>query len=120
MTTAERQALEKYTQESTAGEEKSWSGHMADDVAATGGIEPTALLTATTESLVLTSTRGNFRIPRSAVQRLGRGNLYPWFFSALRIHHHVTGVPKSLQFKPLTVGWRAVQENLEALGYPVR
>jgi hypothetical protein len=76
------------------------------------------MLTATTHELVLSGTRGTFRVPRSAVTRLGRGNFYPWLFSAMRIHHSVAGLPKSLQFKPQPGHWREVLARLQALGYP--
>jgi hypothetical protein len=91
---------------------------MADDVASTFGPEPLAQLLASADALHLNSARGNFRIPRAAVVRLGRGNFYPWFFSALRIHHTVTGYPRSLQFKPLQTTWRNVIAELKQLGYP--
>jgi hypothetical protein len=97
----------------------SWPGHMADDVAATYGQEPLANLTATPECLNLSSTRGNFRVPRAAVTKLGRGNFYPWFFSAIRIHHTVAGAPRSLQFKPIGLKPREVMTKLGELGYPV-
>ena len=95
-----------------------WPGHMADDVASTYGPEPLAMLTATPNELVLHGTRGTFRVPRSAVTRLGRGKMYPWFFSALRIHHSVTGYPDALQFKPQPGHWRDVLTRLKTLGYP--
>lgn len=91
---------------------------MADDVASTYGPEPLASLTATAHELVLSGTRGTFRVPRSAVTRLGRGNFYPWFFSALRIHHSVPGYPENLQFKPQPGHWRDVVARLKSLGYP--
>jgi hypothetical protein len=98
--------------------ESKWPGQMADDIANTYGPEPLASLTATAHELVLSGTRGTFRIPRSAVTQIGRGNLYPWFFSALRIHHSIAGFPKSLQFKPQPGHWRDVVARLKALGYP--
>jgi hypothetical protein len=97
----------------------SWPGHMADDIAATDGPDPLANLTATAEFLSLSSTRGNFRVPRAAVTKLGRGNFYPWFFSAVRIHHTVAGYPRSLQFKPLGAKPADVKAKLRELGYPV-
>ena len=100
------------------GSPLSWAGHMADDIAATYGPEPLANLTATAESLSLSSTRGNFRLPRAAITKLGRGNFYPWFFSAVRIHHNVRGYPRSLQFKPLGAKPAEVIAKLRALGYP--
>ncbi|MBL9188695.1 MAG: hypothetical protein JNK23_14530 [Opitutaceae bacterium] len=95
-----------------------WSGHAADDVASTYGPEPLATLTATPDELILTSTRGNFRLPRTAVTRIGRGNLYPWLFSAVRIHHSISGYPRALQFKPLGAKTSDVRLQLQALGYP--
>lgn len=91
---------------------------MADDIAATDGPEPLANLTATAEFLSLSGTRGNFRVPRAAVTKLGRGNFYPWFFGAVRIHHTVSGYPRSLQFKPLGVKPSEVTAKLRELGYP--
>ena len=96
-----------------------WAGHMADDISATDGPEPMAKLSATTEALELMSTRGNFRVPRSAITKLGRGKFYPWFFAAIRIHHSASGVPRTLQFKPLGLKPRDVFEKLRSLGYPV-
>lgn len=102
----------------SSDDEIKWPGQMADDVASTYGPEPLATLTATSSELVLSGTRGTFRIPRSAVTRLGRGGMYPWFFSALRIHHSVAGLPANLQFKPQPGRWRDVLARLKALGYP--
>ena len=99
--------------------ETRWLGHMADDVGSTYGPEPLAFLTASTDAIVLSGTRGTFRVPRAAVTKLGRGKMYPWFFSGLRIHHRVPGCPSDLQFKPLFAHWREVQVKLKSLGYPV-
>src|SRR5688572_26726704 len=96
------------TASNASDDEIKWLGHMADDVASTYGPEPLASLTATAHALVLSGTRGTFRVPRSAVTRLGRGNFYPWLFSALRIHHSVPEHPKSLQFQPQSGHWRDV------------
>jgi hypothetical protein len=96
-----------------------WTGHMADDVGATYGPEPLATLSATANGLLLSSTRGTFQVPRTAVAKLGRGNFYPWFFSAIRIHHQVPGYPRSLQFKPLGMKSRDLLTQLRQLGYPV-
>lgn len=93
---------------------------MADDVAATYGPEPMAKLTATSDGLLLESTRGNFRIPKAAVTNIGRGKLYPWFFSGVRIQHAVAAFPKALQFKPLGVPAAEVFNGLRSLGYPVK
>jgi hypothetical protein len=92
---------------------------MADDVGSTYGPEPLASLRATPAALVLSGTLGAFQLPRSAITKLGRGNFYPWFFSALRIHHRVAGYPVALQFKPLGTHWRVVQAQLKSLGYPI-
>ena len=92
---------------------------MADDVASTYGPEPMATLVATATELLLSGTRGTFRLPRAAVSRLSRGKLYPWFFSAVRIHHTLTGLPRDLQFKPINDKPRDVLDTLRALGYPV-
>ncbi len=96
-----------------------WPGHMADAIANTYGPEPLAKLTATADELVLSGTRGTFRLPRAAVTKLGRGKLYPWFFSAIRIEHSVVNYPDGLQFKPQPGDWREVLARLKALGYPV-
>lgn len=102
----------------SSDDEIKWPGQMADDGTSTFGPEPLASLTATPSELVLSGTRGTFRIPRSAVKRLGRGGMYPWFFSGLRIHHSVEGFPANLQFKPQPGRWRDVLTRLKALGYP--
>ena len=96
-----------------------WPGHMADDVASTYGPEPLASLTATADALVLDGTRGTYRMARSAVIKLGRAKMYPWLFKGLRIHHRAAGLPKDLQFQPINVHWREVQEQLKSLGYRV-
>lgn len=96
-----------------------WTGHLADDVAATVGPEPLASLVATADHLTVTSTRGNFRLPRAAITRLGRGNFYPSFFSAVRIHPSVAGYPHCRQFKPLGPKPRELLARLRELGYPV-
>jgi hypothetical protein len=104
---------------SLSANETRWLGHMADDIASTYGPEPLAFLMASPDALVLSGTRGTFRLPRAAVTKLGRGKMYPWFFSALRIHHAVSSYPSALQFKPLGAHWREVQAKLKSLGYPV-
>jgi hypothetical protein len=93
---------------------------MADDIGATYGAEPLATLTATNEALVLSGTRGTYAVPRAAITRIGRGKMYPWFFSAVRIHHRAPKLPAELQFKPMTVAWREVVQHLGSMGYPVR
>ena len=115
---SDRQALSHYTEASAPNETHKWEGHMADDISATDGPEPMALLIATSDSLFLSSTRGNFKIPRSAVTKLGKGKFYPWFFSAVRIHHSVREFPTSLQFKPLRAKPADVMNALRSLGYP--
>lgn len=95
-----------------------WEGHMADDVAGTYGTEPMAFLSATADELILSGSRGNYRLPRTSITRIGRGKLYPWFFAAVRIHHSVGNFPRDLQFKPLTGNWRQVRQALHSLGYP--
>lgn len=92
---------------------------MADDVAATFGPEPMAYLCATADELVLSGSRGTYQIPRGAVTRIGRGKLYPWFFSAVRIHHSMSKFPRDLQFKPLGLNWREVVKALGEIGFPV-
>jgi len=47
---------------------------MADDVSNTYGPDPLAALSATADLLVLSGTRGTFRVPRSAVTKLGVEN----------------------------------------------
>lgn len=95
-----------------------WSGHMADDVGATYGPEPLATLTATADRLILSGTRGTFEIPRASVRKVGGGKMYPWFFSAVRIHHDLPKLPEELQFKPLHTTPRAVRQALREIGYP--
>lgn len=119
MDTNERQALAQYADATASPGGRNWAGHIADDVAATDGPEPMALLLATSEQLQLTSTRGNFKLPRAAVTKLGRGKFYPWFFAAVRIHHNLPQVPQNLQFKPLRAKPAEVLAELRALGYPV-
>lgn len=92
---------------------------MADDVAATYGPEPMATLTATPDGLALNGTRGNFRLPRSDIAKVGRGTLYPWIFGAVRIHHTIPGYPANLQFKPLHLKPRELLAQLKALGYAI-
>ena len=119
-------ALMNPTEEKTNGHpvpsvtphEIKWEGHMADDVGATFGHSPMASLTATSDRLVLSGTRGNFTLPRTLVTKVGRGKMYPWLFSALRIHHRVAGYPADLQFKPLGTTPREVLAQLHQLGYP--
>lgn len=102
----------------TSSEAIRWEGHMCDDVGATSGIEPLAFLSATREELLLCGNRGTFRIPRTAMVKVGRGKLYPWFFRAVRLHHTVQGFPRDLQFKPMNAKPADVLSRLQSLGYP--
>lgn len=111
-------SLEKIVAPVTETGLPSWKGHMADDVGSTYGPDPLAALTVTPDGLVLIGNRGTFRIPRDRIVRLGRGDFYPWFFGAVRIHHAVPGYPGSLQFKPLGLKPREVLAKLRELGYP--
>ena len=95
-----------------------WEGHMADDVASTYGSEPCAVLTATPDELWLKGNRGDFRLPRSAVTRIGRGGLYPWLFKGIRIRHQNAKFPSNLQFKELNGKANDLIAQLKALGYP--
>ena len=96
-----------------------WHGHMADDVGSTYGHEPLAKLVADRDLLILEGTRGTFQLPRITITKLGRGKMYPWFFSAVRIHHNVVLFPRELQFKPLETKPRDVLNRLRDMGYPV-
>ena len=91
---------------------------MADDVGSTYGPAPLAFLSATSDEILLCGNRGNFRLPRATVLKIGRGKMYPWFFRAVRIHHNARGLPVDLQFKPLGVHHREVLRQLRALDYP--
>lgn len=104
----------------TAAATDQWTGHVSDDVGATSGPLPKASLTATAQELVVVCPRETYRVPRTAVVRIGRGNLYPWFFAGLRIHHNVPGLTKELQFKPMGRPTRELVQRLRVLGYPVR
>jgi hypothetical protein len=93
-------------------------GHMSDGIGATYGAEPCAVLTATADELWLKGNLGDFRIPRSAVVKLGRGQLYPWFFRGVRIRHSIAAFPPDLQFKPMAGRSREILAQLAALGFP--
>ncbi|MBK8478844.1 MAG: hypothetical protein IPL39_21930 [Opitutaceae bacterium] len=95
-----------------------WEGHMADDVASTYGSEPCAALTATPDELRLKGNRGDFRLPRSAITRISRGGLYPWFFKGIRIRHLNTKISSNLQFRTLTGKTNHLLAQLKTLGYP--
>lgn len=92
---------------------------MADDVGATFGPEPCATLKADAHELRLEGTRGQFRIARDAIRRIGRGGVYPWFFRSIHISHTISKMPHNLQFKPLGVERREIVAKLKELGYPV-
>lgn len=91
---------------------------MADDVASTYGAEPCAVLTATPDEVWLKGNRGDFRLPRSSVTRIGRGGLYPWFFKGIRIRHQDAKFPSNLQFMALTGKTSDIIAQLKTLGYP--
>lgn len=92
---------------------------MADDVASTFGPVPGAILQATADELWLKGNRGDFRIPRTAVVKIGRGSLYPWFFKGIRIRHSLSALPGNLQFLPLKSDTAQLSARLRTLGYPV-
>lgn len=94
-----------------------WKGHMADHIGATYGPEPLAFLAASATELLLSGNRGTFRFPRAAVVKVGRGGLYPWCFSSVRIRHSIAGFPAELQFKPLDATTKDVLGQLKSLGY---
>jgi hypothetical protein len=96
-----------------------WDGHMSDGVGATYGPKPLAWLSAASDHLVLSGNRGTFRIPRAAIVKLGRGRMYPWCFSGVRIQHRVANFPEELQFKPIEGTSREILDRLRALGFPV-
>jgi hypothetical protein len=116
MSTSSTQTFDR-TLPLAAGEFR-WNGHMSNGVGTTFGPEPMASLTATSDTLVLSSNLGVFRIPRAAVSKIRRSNLYPWLFAGVRIHHSVPTLPDELQFKPLETHRRVVLQQLATLGYP--
>lgn len=116
MSTSPTQKFDR-NQPMAAGELR-WNGHMSNGVGTTFGPEPMATLSATSDELVLSSTLGVFRIPKAAVKKIRRSNLYPWLFAGVRIYHSVSTLPDELQFKPLETNRRAVIQQLATLGYP--
>jgi len=91
---------------------------MSDGVGATSGINPCAVLSANADEIWLVGTRGDFRIQRSAVVKIGHGQFYPWFFQGVRIRHRIAGIPPDLQFKPILGRARDILAQLKALGFP--
>lgn len=61
-----------------------------------------------------------YRFPRAAVAKAGRGGLYPWCFSSIRIRHSIASYPTELQFKALGESTKIVLGQLKSLGYPAR
>ena len=53
---------------------------MADDVGSTFGPDSMAFLAAIADQLILSGPRGTYHLPRTAAVKVGRGNMYPWFF----------------------------------------
>jgi hypothetical protein len=92
---------------------------MHDGIAATSGPEPGAVLCANVDEIWLKGHRGNFHLPRSAVVKIGRAGLYPWFFRGIRMRHNVAGYPADLQFGPWVTKTRDALAKLKSLGYPV-
>jgi len=91
---------------------------MCDGVGTTAGPEPGAVLCANADEIWLKGRRGDFHLPRSAVVKVGRGRMYPWFFRGIRIRHNVAGYPAELQFGPFVGATRAILAQLKSLGYP--
>lgn len=91
---------------------------MGDDIASTFGLQP-AFLPASLGGLVLSATRGPFHLVSAVIKELGRGNMYPWFCSALLIHLGVPKCPIDLQFKPLGAHGREVRAKLKSIGSSV-
>lgn len=93
-------------------------GHMANDMSNTSGPEPAAVLAASTDEIWIKGPLGDHHIPRSAVKKIGRGGMYPWFFTSVRVQHTVPNIPEGLQFKALNARSRDIIAELKALGYP--
>ena len=92
---------------------------MSDGVAATSGYTPGAVLCANAEALWLKGTRGDFFFRREGIERIRRGGMYPWFFTGVRLQHHIGAYPEDIGFKPLVGNTRALLAQLQALGWPV-
>jgi hypothetical protein len=91
---------------------------MSNGLGATYGLAPMAFLTADADRIVLSGNLGTFEFTRSALRKIGRGGIYPWFFSSIRLHHNTAGFPEELQFKPLGARASDIRARLKALGYP--
>ena len=91
---------------------------MHNGVGTTGGPVPGATLTATADELQIKGSLGDFRIPRTAMTKLHRGSLYPWFFQGVRIRHRIAGYPNTLLFQPIECSTRELLARLRALGFP--
>ena len=92
---------------------------MSDGVGATYGVNPLAFLSVNSNELLLSGSRGTFRLPRASVLKVGRGGMYPWFFGGIRIRHNLSSYPDELQFQAMSARSREVLDRLRALGYPV-
>ena len=95
-----------------------WEGHLSNDVGMTGGPAPGAVLRANADEIWLKGTLGDYRIPRSAVVKIKRGGMYPWFFRGIRIRHNVAGCSSHLQFGPFGCKTRDLLTQLKSLGFP--
>jgi hypothetical protein len=96
-----------------------WEGHMCDGVGSTYGPKPTAFLYANSDEILLTGSRGAFRLLRSSISKIGRGKLYPWMFGGITIRHNVASFPKELQFQAMGVRSREILNRLRELGFPM-
>ena len=91
---------------------------MCDGVGMTTGSSPGAVLCANGDEIWLKGRRGDFHVPRSAVLKIGRGGMYPWFFRGIRIRHNVGDYPAVLQFGPIVGKTGNLLAQLKSLGYP--